>query len=807
MKKSWMKKLLCAGIGLVMAIPLAACGDDAAKTANAALAKENVYRLQEFAMPDLGSTDTSVRGTVYKDGMIYLLTEVYHWDDSDMYVKNGGSDTDIRLISMKDDGTDAKVVALEMPSNNSGDTAAEDGAAADTANGTDEKADSSNVWEYTGYSNYTIGTNDKIYAVKDYFFEDYSEPYVSISELYISTWNMDGTFEKEVKLEGLRTEDEWIGIRSMTVADDGTVNLILTGNSAYKMSIDPQGNISERKEVSEELATIFNNAGEIFTKNDGTLMVFYYDENDWTKEYVATYDPATDAVSEGMPLPTVFTWGGYSSLSVGTVSDFIYSNTSGVYTYNVGDTDATLKMSYINSDMNITSFQSVVELSDKTFLGIFSENYGDTKAGIFTYVDPSEISDKAVLVLAGSYVDTSMKQRIVEYNRSNEEYRIVVKEYNSYNTYDDWQAGYTQLNNDIITGGMPDILIADNLPTEKYISKGLLADIGKLIEEDEELSGVEFMQNVFDAYSVDGKLYYVIPYFRAQTMIGKKSILGDKTSWTIKEMQELAAALPEGTSMIGEMTRDGFFNMAMQYCGSDFIDVSAGKCNFNSEGFIALMEYAKTLPTELGEDYYGEDYWTNYQSQYREERTVLYNLYISSISNLNYQINGYFGEPVSFIGFPTESGQGAYVAAYSSYVLSAKSKNLDAAWDFMKYYLTDEYQSSIQYGLPIQKKYFTELAQKATQRPYYTDEDGNKVEYDDSFYINGEEIPLPPMTQEQVDEIVAVIGAIDKCYYFNENVVNIINEEMPAFYTGQKSAQEVAQIIQSRAQIYVQENS
>ena len=62
------------------------------------------------------------------------------------------------------------------------------------------------------------------------------------------------------------------------------------------------------------------------------------------------------------------------------------------------------------------------------------------------------------------------------------------------------------------------------------------------------------------------------------------------------------------------------------------------------------------------------------------------------------------------------------------------------------------------------------------------------------------------LTQEQVDEIVAFILSIDKCYYYNESVMNIINEEMPAFYTGQKTAQEVAKTIQNRAQLYVDEN-
>ena len=66
-------------------------------------------------------------------------------------------------------------------------------------------------------------------------------------------------------------------------------------------------------------------------------------------------------------------------------------------------------------------------------------------------------------------------------------------------------------------------------------------------------------------------------------------------------------------------------------------------------------------------------------------------LYIGNMSNLNYQLNGNFGEPVTYIGFPTESGKGSYISANQSFVLSAKSANLDGAWEFVRYYLTDEY--------------------------------------------------------------------------------------------------------------------
>ena len=149
---------------------------------------------------------------------------------------------------------------------------------------------------------------------------------------------------------------------------------------------------------------------------------------------------------------------------------------------------------------------------------------------------------------------------------------------------------------------------------------------------------------------------------------------------------------------------------------------------------------------------------------------------------------------------------GSYVQAEDSYAISARSANIDGAWDFLRFYLTDEYQKELNWGMPIQMKYFMEAAQEATQRPYYLDENGNKEEYDDYFYMDGEEIKLDPMSQEQVDELVNFIFSINKCYYGNSDITTIINEEMPSFFSGQKSAQEVAKIIQSRAQLFVNEN-
>lgn len=829
MKGKWFKKALAMGLALVLTAGLCACtggdgdGDGGSGknngNANAALAKENVYKVNEVDIPGLVVPENGYVNPLTvtrRDGRIYLVLLLQDYTNNE---------SDVRLLSMSEDGSDVQLSALET----SGE---EDAAGGDTADaGAPSTEDvlavaageaASSVYDYTSWYNFVFAADGSaIYGIRSHSHEDYTDPeaYVSEQHTYLCSWDMTGALLWETEPEILKQQNsgsveegaevsEYLWLRSCIARKDGSLSLLLSGDNLYRVDVSREGEVAEKVQLSGETAAVLNNYQYMLPREDGSFVLMYNDENDWTKTYLADYDFETDTLGEPAELPSSVTWNGYYSITAGTNSDLVYASNSGVYTYNKGDAAATLKMDFVNSDVNITGFEGLVELDDKSFFCFYQENYENAmKAALFTYVEPSQIADKAVIVLAGNWIGSDMKQRVIEYNRASDVNRIVLKEYSSYASYDDYQAGYTQLNNDIITGGMPDILLAESLPVDNYIAKGLIADVNELIAKDEELSQVEYMQNVFDAYSVDGRLYYVIPSFNVVTMAAKTSLVGDGSDWSMEKLQQVLAEMGENTQPIGEITRDGFMSMAMQYCGRDFIDVETGKCAFDSEDFIAMMEFAKTLPEEINWDELGDEYWSSYESQYRDNRTLLLQLYISSFDNMSYQLNGYLGEPFTFVGFPTESGSGAYINISTPMVLSAKSENLDGAWDFVRYYLTDEYQENLDWGLSVNRRVFLEQTQQATKRPTYTDYmTGEEVEYDQTIYINGEEIIVDPLTQEQLDQIVSYVETVNTGYYYNEDVMNIINEEMGGFYTGQKSARDTAAIIQSRAQLYVDEN-
>lgn len=73
-------------------------------------------------------------------------------------------------------------------------------------------------------------------------------------------------------------------------------------------------------------------------------------------------------------------------------------------------------------------------------------------------------------------------------------------------------------------------------------------------------------------------------------------------------------------------------------------------------------------------------------------------------------------------------------------------------------------------------------------------------------YEDGTKVNIDYPTQDDIDKLFRIIesGIIITGDY--SSVWTIIDEESGAFYSGQKSAEEVADVIQSRVQLYLDEN-
>ncbi|MCM1025303.1 MAG: extracellular solute-binding protein [Roseburia sp.] len=867
------KKILGAGLAFALAVGLCACGDGSSEgnqmgnpgagngkeaqsadgsgafsgadspgisggadgketsgnfsNANSALAKQNVYRVNEVKIPswpDYDSDSIGVESMTYRDGRISIVLKAYDWENGHRY----------GVFSIDGEGKPSALVPLERLEEKDGgagsDAGAEagvdevgsgEGASHEKAGAEEAQAASEpdpDVWEReeARYSDFVAGAGGRIYGICQYRYSyaNYrTDQYREEEHQYVCCWDSDGSLLWRTDIGGDGGED--LSVWALFPSADGSLEILLSGKNAYRLIVAEDGSLSEagKETLSEETGKALKTCRRLIRKEEGScLLLCRGADGDYC---LAPYDLSADRLGESFPLPGNLEEVYLSStvFAAGADCDLIYAGRDGVFAYEKGKEQADLKMDYVNSDRYITEVFSLQALDETRFCLLFKEDYGrELKCGIFEYVRPEDIPDKAVVVLGGLIVNGGIKNRAVQYNRESDKYRVVVREY----------ASVGDLNLEIAAGRMPDILIPEGLstgerpPMESYIARGLIADVGKLIEEDVELSGTKFLENVFEAYSVDGTLRYVVPSFTLSTMAARTANVGDGSDWSMERMQEILAEMGSRTQLLDGLNQSAFLEKALEYRGNDFVDRKTGKCAFDSPEFIELLRFAGTLPEEGS--YAGERGEGEYERQYLKDRTLLMELSIWSFDReeieepLSYRLNGFLGGEYTFVGFPGSfaenmgEGSGAVIRGWNCMALSARSESLAGAWDFARYYLTEEYQRKMTSSLPVNRQVFEEWAVKQTERVYVTDENGERVELDVGLYLDGGLADVPPLSREQLDQVLAYMESVTTAPFEDRDLLNIIREEAGSFFSGQKSAEDAAAVIQRRAQMYVQEN-
>ncbi len=566
---------------------------------------------------------------------------------------------------------------------------------------------------------------------------------------------------------------------------DGFAILARNGEGRTIISYDSQGELAGSIEVEGEIFGDFLNC---FLTSEGNFFLVKTDQEG--KAYGELYDPGTGSW-EYRELPDDLS---RYQVFPGTTADFLLCDSVGVYQVDAGLNLPTEILTYVDVDLDIEGFQVARQIDETRLAGIFSDVGGVAKLGIFERVEvPAEAQKQIVELGTMSGLDGGLRRQIIAFNQTSSGYRITVKQYAD----DEELDALAQLNTDILAGRMPDILLIDSkMPLQSYIAKGMLADVGKLLEEDRELDKRQFLENVCDAFRVNGILYYVIPSFSVDTLVAKQSKVGDKTGWNHEEFAAVMAGLPGETEMVSEMSRYEYLEDYMRVCGREYIDTDQGICDFQSQTFVSVLEFSATLP-EHAESYGLEE--NSYGSQYIENRALLQPVTIRYIPNLAQQIYGCIGEDIAYVGYPAESREGSCISICGTgFVLSGQSDKLEGAWEFVRYFLTEDFQRDKLYeiegsGLPTRRDVFDEKAQIAAMQEGYC-------------FIEDEFVSVPPMTQEQIDKAVNFIMGLHNPAFEDEVIMNIIYEEAESFFQGQKTAEDVAGFIQNRVQLYLSES-
>lgn len=548
---------------------------------------------------------------------------------------------------------------------------------------------------------------------------------------------------------------------------------------------------------------------DLFGTEDGRVFLSYFDTaNGFTTKLaeINTKENSLGQVLENLPEYDV-------TAKCGVNGKLYLIGMNDLYEYDLATQAATKLLNWVDCSLLRDCVQNIKIQDNGDLLLLYSNYEGDSGLVTLKKTLKSEVVEKKEIVLGTLFSGNSdIESSVIRFNKKSDKYKVVFKYYLpddiewTENTYSD---AIALMNADLIGNNPPDIIHLGDVNYESLAKKGILEDLGPYLDASTVLNRSDFVESVLNAYTINDKLITIPVRFRLSSIAAKSSLVGKNPGWTLDEMIALADSYPN-SDLFFYAEPEYILRICMQYGNNSFIDYENGTCNFNSPEFVKLLEFSKRFKDmKLSMD-------RNQTDLIRENKVLLSEYSFSDVYEI--QLNSHmFGEEVTMIGYPTSDGSaGVFVEGIDNFAIVSSCDNKEGAWSFLENVFTDNTDEMYYYGFPTKVKDLEAAFEESMKPEYALDEFGNKVVDENGEYIqipimtigfDNEEVDIYTVTKEEIAFMRSLIDMAQPISNNDEAVYSIIMEEAAAFFKGQKTAEDVAKIIQSRVDVYVSENS
>ena len=467
-----------------------------------------------------------------------------------------------------------------------------------------------------------------------------------------------------------------------------------------------------------------------------------------------------------------------------------------------------------DSNLNGGHVRQVAQLAEEQLLvSTASDDFAEKQLYLLIRTPVGELPEKESLVLASLFPSDTLQEAVAEFNRMEGPYHVTVESYGA----DSWYIGnreenkdaYARLDSSISSGTQPpDLLDLSYLDFRKYAEKEAFADLYPYLDKSA-LGREDFLDNLLEGYTVDGKLLCLPKKFSFETVAGRTAEVGGMAGWTAEELMDAADERPEGPVVDNQDAADMTGILFGDYCLEGFIDWDGKTCDFDGEEFRRLLQWSKE---KAGEGAFS----LSYSQRTPQELFLRDSRFDSFLDHLSLAMG--FGEDITLVGFPSEDGTvGIKVTINDALSIMESSPRKEGAWAFLEYYLSREEDVDLQEGFFTRKSLLKQQAESAAEPLYVSDGAGGRLVGEDGsyvtmpkghIYVEGEPISFDCVPREQVDAILKIIENIDFAppSAQEELVLNIITEEASGYFVGRKSLDETVGIIQNRVQVLLGED-
>ena len=391
--------------------------------------------------------------------------------------------------------------------------------------------------------------------------------------------------------------------------------------------------------------------------------------------------------------------------------------------------------------------------------------------------DETTVEKETVVICGNRIWDTELAKAVGAFNIASSDYVVELREYD-----------YDRLATEIMTGNGPDLIPLSAVGVSTAAGRGIVEDLNPYLEASEILSRNMLGERVLDLYTVDGRLTCIPPSFCIITLFGKESELGDEPGWTMEEFFDYVDSHRGLTVMEGVMRSDSRSVMMMMMWNArqqQWIDWKQGIAKFDQEEFKELLQFAATYESKYdGESKSAEDRW-------QEGKVLLYSRPVIDMKTYLWYQEVLADDGVA-IGYPTQDGSPCnMLSAYGGYGISASSAHKEGAWAFIEYLVSSQTgEETYQHGIATLRSAMEDMLERSKEEK--------------NLSISGYEIS--PATDEDIRQFRELLdNAVIRDGELS--VVNeILTEELDICFSGGRSVDETVDVIQSRVQLYLDEN-
>lgn len=428
---------------------------------------------------------------------------------------------------------------------------------------------------------------------------------------------------------------------------------------------------------------------------------------------------------------------------------------------------------------------------------------GDTEVNSWIEHEQSgEIQDGQggnIVTLGACETPWELTYAVEAYNARNGKYYVEIVDYGQ--EYLDYDTAQERLKLDMATSKGTDIIWVGDLIADDLGYAGVLADLNAYLTSG---NRENYLTNILECAQTGDALYEIAATFELGFIAGDSGKLGVENGWTMEEMLGIFRANNKDANALGGV---GVYTAQelVLHAIEDFVDWDAGRVDFCNQEFYDILKFCRD-----------ESDWVKATQESIASGTHLaVRSGVSDVTDIQY-INWLFGKDWVVKGWPCNQGTGVRVSFSNSLAISSYSQYPEGAWDFLEYYMTldwlEEYAAlhpdipaktyaSI-HGLPLNRLTFEEVLKWSTLQQYYEDT-GEPIPFYfgegsiPNFYANSE------ADVEKIREIVTLADgkSIPILSFFSQ----IIGEEISGYKTGGLSAEQTAEKIQNRIQLYLDE--